>query len=126
MVQVLPLAGRITPAVELLSFARQNLRCIDWDRNVMHELITGEVGGHITVSNLFDLARPLRPGEQIDFFMSHSWYANASQKFARLEEISEKFRQKHGRFPTYWLDKVRGTYSTATPTPLKLSGKSTV
>merc|ERR1719160_2131964 len=96
----------MTPAAELLRLARKNLRCGDWEKNIMHELITGRENGHIAVSNLFDLARPLKPGERIDYFMSHSWYADADLKFEKLNNIAEGFRQHHGRYPTFWLDKV--------------------
>ena len=51
------------------------MRCIDWE-NVTLELLTTSGGGGQTgaVEDSFSLSRPLRPGETIDYFMSHSWY----------------------------------------------------
>jgi len=38
--------------------------------------------------------------------MSHSWKDDAHIKFAALKDVANNFKLKHGRFPTFWLDKV--------------------
>ena len=38
--------------------------------------------------------------------MSHSWYDDADIKWSTLQGIAEKFRTRHGRYPTFWLDKT--------------------
>jgi len=58
------------------------------------------------VSGLYGLSRPLRHGEVIDFFMSHSWHDNAEQRWEKLVAIAAEFLRDHARYPTYWLDKV--------------------
>ena len=42
----------------------------------------------------------------IDFFMSHSWYDQAQEKWDALEKYAQRFTEKIGREPTFWLDKV--------------------
>jgi hypothetical protein len=42
----------------------------------------------------------------IDYFVSHSWSDCPRQKFSQLCAVTLLFRQKHGRQPTFWLDKV--------------------
>jgi len=44
-------------------------------------------------------------GEKIDFFMSHSWKDDPEAKFRALEGVVDRFKRKHGRFPTLWIDK---------------------
>ena len=45
-------------------------------------------------------------GEQIDFFLSHSWHDDANIKYDALEAFVRKFVARKGREPTFWLDKV--------------------
>ena len=59
-------------------------------------------GSHRT----FTLSRPVRYGEKIDFFMSHSWHDNPKVKFNALANFVKEFVAKYGRSPTFWLDKV--------------------
>ena len=66
-------------------------------------------------SDLYDLSRPLRAGETIDFFMSHSWKDDPVAKHAALEEIASDFHRKNGRHPTFWLDKVPPMLLLAAP-----------
>jgi len=96
-----PLDGKITKATELMKLAQSNLRCIDWS-NITYELMSQSTGDLVT----YRLSRPMRKGEQIDFFMSHSWYDDAKIKWARLTEFVNDFIHKYGREPTFWLDKV--------------------
>merc|ERR1712224_702310 len=55
---------------------------------------------------MYQLSRPVNPNETIDFFMSHSWHDDACTKWKLLKAFAASFRRKHGRFPTFWLDKV--------------------
>ena len=52
------------------------------------------------------MLKPLRPGECIDYFMSHSWHDNAESKWLALVRLAEQFKVHHGRYPTFWIDKV--------------------
>ena len=55
---------------------------------------------------VFTLSRPLRPGETIDYFMSHSWHDDADGKWDTLVRPADQFNARHGRDPTFCLDKV--------------------
>jgi len=101
---VFPLAGRKLSAQDLLSMANSSLRVIDWT-SISLELLSattvcGKVGGDYSYS------RPLKHGEKIDFFLSHSWHDNAEHKWIRLQEVVILFLKEHGRYPTFWLDKT--------------------
>lgn len=67
---------------------------------------TSQAGTGTLPQNLFDLSRPVRQVERVDFFMSHSWYDDVDAKWTQLERLAQKFQTKHGRAPTFWLDKV--------------------
>ena len=86
---------------ELLKSAWNNLRCIDWE-NISEQLMSSSTsvalphseqvskknsanfdadmqptsgdGSKANPLTNYDLSRPVLPGEQIDFFMSHSWH----------------------------------------------------
>mmetsp|Transcript_20888 Transcript_20888/g.48473 ORF Transcript_20888/g.48473 Transcript_20888/m.48473 type:complete len:1207 (-) Transcript_20888:343-3963(-) len=96
-----PLDGKITKATELMKLAQSNLRCIDWS-NITYELMSQSTGDLVT----YRLSRPVRKGEEIDFFMSHSWHDDAKIKWAHLTAFVNDFIHKYGREPTFWLDKV--------------------
>eukprot|EP00929_Paragymnodinium_shiwhaense_P005590 TRINITY_DN10777_c0_g2_i3.p1 TRINITY_DN10777_c0_g2~~TRINITY_DN10777_c0_g2_i3.p1 ORF type:complete len:954 (+),score=43.96 TRINITY_DN10777_c0_g2_i3:56-2863(+) len=102
-----PMAGRGMSVEEMLALAQKELRCIDW-HNITRELMTGAICDHdaADISTLYELSRPVRPGEMIDYFMSHSWHDGVEVKFARLERIVAEFELQHHRSPTFWLDKV--------------------
>ena len=97
----MPLDGKITKATELMEKCAQNLRCIDWS-NITYELMSQSTGDLVT----YCLSRPMKKGETIDFFMSHSWYDNSEVKWAELSAFVNEFIHKYGREPTFWLDKV--------------------
>ena len=124
----LPLVARGGAASVLLRQAQLNLRCLDW-ANVSLKLLTSDKHGNeygvddvspgVSPStpppaarrtwlpeNTFDLSRPLKPGEVIDFFLSHSWHDNAKEKWSKLCQFGKAFHSLHGRYPTIWLDKV--------------------
>jgi len=105
--RVLPLAGRNLSQDELVRLGRSSLRCIEWEK-LSRRLFTGKNknGRQDAVVNAYQLSRPVRPGERIDYFLSHSWHDDGDDKYDHLEDISAQFRQKHGRFPTFWLDVV--------------------
>jgi len=105
--RVLPLAGRNLCQDELVRLGRQQLRCIEW-QNVTRRLFTGKNknGRQDSVQDAYSLSRPVRNGERIDYFLSHSWHDDGDDKYDQLENLVASFRQKHGRFPTFWLDVV--------------------
>ena len=106
-------------AAVLLRKAALDLRCLDWEK-VSLELLTSDrqrlldippdtpdEGSYIELAtNTFDLSRPPRDGEVIDFFLSHSWHDNAKDKWEKLSQFAKAFKSLHGRYPTIWLDKV--------------------
>ena len=82
-VRYFPIAARNMCSAQLLQEARQSLRCIDWV-NITKELMTGAICGAVDatlqMNQLFELSRPVRKGERIDYFMSHSWHDDAEAK----------------------------------------------
>ena len=90
-------------------------RCID-SANITHELMSTNRSHPATMvlpdgsigpcTDLFQLSRPVKPGECIDFFMSHSWHDDAEAKLEALETVVSEFFRVHKRYPTFWLDKV--------------------
>ena len=50
--------------------------------------------------------RPCKPGEVVDYFVSHSWHDDPETKFKALNLFAERFRKVKKRFPTFWIDKV--------------------
>ena len=96
-----PLAARHLSWEELLEMAHGNLRCIEWE-NITKALMSGSTCGAADEG----LSRPVRHGEHIDYFMSHSWHDDAKAKWDALRRCAEQFKVRHGRYPTFWLDKV--------------------
>lgn len=39
----------------------------------------------------FQLSRPVRKGETIDFFVSHSWSDNPARKWRALQVVADEF-----------------------------------
>eukprot|EP00929_Paragymnodinium_shiwhaense_P062573 TRINITY_DN31236_c0_g1_i9.p1 TRINITY_DN31236_c0_g1~~TRINITY_DN31236_c0_g1_i9.p1 ORF type:complete len:951 (-),score=43.60 TRINITY_DN31236_c0_g1_i9:23-2875(-) len=103
----LPMAGREMTVESMLSFAQQELRCIDWCL-ITREVMTGAICGHGApdISRFYSLSRPLQKGEIIDYFLSHSWHDCAETKWTRLNEVVAEFVRSTWRDPTFWLDKV--------------------
>merc|ERR1712187_715216 len=52
------------------------------------------------------VSRRVRPGERIDYFLSHSWHDDANLKWECITEVGATFYRAHRRYPTFWLDKV--------------------
>ena len=88
----------------LLEEARENLRCIDWS-DITLDLFVSSVRD-ANAKPCFDYSRPVKPGEVIDYFISHSWSDEGEAKFHRLSELASYHRRKYHCFPTFWLDKV--------------------
>merc|ERR1712232_482542 len=61
--------------------------------------------GRVEVSKTYNASTATTFGN-CDAFLSHSWHDNLDAKWTALHRWSEAFRQKHGRSPTFWLDKV--------------------
>eukprot|EP00929_Paragymnodinium_shiwhaense_P080721 TRINITY_DN4210_c1_g4_i1.p1 TRINITY_DN4210_c1_g4~~TRINITY_DN4210_c1_g4_i1.p1 ORF type:complete len:988 (-),score=43.83 TRINITY_DN4210_c1_g4_i1:395-3358(-) len=103
----IPLAGREMTVEDMLLLAQKELRCVDW-KNISLELMTGAICGHDApdIAHVYNLSRPVRKGEVIDYFMSHSWHDEVESKWARLNEVVAEFERQHQRTPTFWLDKV--------------------
>jgi len=100
-----PHPSRNMPSNQLLMIARQNLRCIDADKITL-ELLTRVPPDPDKEVDYHAMSRPVRPGEAIDFFMSHSWYDDEKLKYQQIQTLVESFERRHGRKPTFWLDKV--------------------
>ena len=89
----------------LVSLANKNLRCMGWDVIKKHEHLFDSSVRDAGAIKVYDLSRKVRYGEKIDFFISHSWHDNGKAKLTQLEALSEKFKAKHRRYPTFWFDK---------------------
>jgi hypothetical protein len=96
-----PLGARMLVAHQILDIARRGLQCVDWLNITLELLFNSACAAHHR-----NLGRLVRVGERIDFFMSHSWYDDPLIKFEKLQELANTFYDKHGRYPTFWLDKV--------------------
>jgi hypothetical protein len=85
---------------ELLRHALATVRYIHWTDvtpDLLHPLTQA--------ADLYALSRPCKPGE-LDYFISHSWQDDHSEKYAELHKISEHFFTSHGRYPKFWLDRA--------------------
>merc|ERR1712048_1021149 len=79
-----PLPKRGMSSADLMILAKRNLRCIDWEQIVAHKdlLFFSNAANTqanaslnvLTGGNLFSYSRPVWEGEQVDFFVSHSWH----------------------------------------------------
>ncbi len=71
---------------------QKNIRCIDWD--VLREnewLFTGSIrDSSVKRDNLFDLSRPVKEGEEISYFISHSWRDSGVAKMKQLAIVAQR------------------------------------
>lgn len=108
--KVFRLAGRNTPMHELICMAEEQMRVLDWDSLTFQLLASGPICGasdpSLAANEFLRSSRPLRKGETIDYFVSHSWHDDPVKKYEALNEVALKFKRRHGRFPTFWLDKT--------------------
>lgn len=75
---------------------------MEW-RDITLDLLAQSKGDDCT----FSRSRPLKKGERIDAFVSHSWHDNHEDKYEQLKKFAEEFERTHeGRSPTFWLDKT--------------------
>lgn len=96
----------------LLDWAKDNLKFLPW-KNFSDELLLKSPRELACVEEkrrIYALSKEIstlvsRDGK-IDFFVSHSWEDDAVYKCKVLRQFAEEFRQKHHRYPTFWLDKV--------------------
>ena len=73
-----PLPGEGQTSEELLTYAQRNMRCIDFaDIEPMLLVRSANHASRRVGRFLEGLARPLKQGESVDFFMSHSWYVGS-------------------------------------------------
>eukprot|EP00617_Octactis_speculum_P017736 CAMPEP_0185751916 /NCGR_PEP_ID=MMETSP1174-20130828/10679_1 /TAXON_ID=35687 /ORGANISM="Dictyocha speculum, Strain CCMP1381" /LENGTH=382 /DNA_ID=CAMNT_0028429105 /DNA_START=453 /DNA_END=1598 /DNA_ORIENTATION=- len=79
------------------------IRCVDWV-NLTRESMSSYSWQDEATNNI-ELSRPLKKGEQIDFFISHSWQDDMVVKWGHIIQCSEAFMQANGRYPTFWIDK---------------------
>mmetsp|Transcript_42552 Transcript_42552/g.113690 ORF Transcript_42552/g.113690 Transcript_42552/m.113690 type:complete len:917 (-) Transcript_42552:1125-3875(-) len=94
--------GRSMPAAELMELAQKTLRCVDFT-NLSLDLMMMSSGSQDT----YNLSRPVRDGETIDYFLSHSWHDDPLVKWSTLVGVAERHKRRHaGKAPTFWLDKV--------------------
>mmetsp|Transcript_2432 Transcript_2432/g.4491 ORF Transcript_2432/g.4491 Transcript_2432/m.4491 type:complete len:735 (-) Transcript_2432:51-2255(-) len=115
LIYKIPKANRHMEAREMLMFAKDNLRCVDFkdieslkDTLFFSEEVTqvNLTTDRLTGGNLHSKSRPLQKGERIDFFMSHSWHDESQGKWEKLKEFASDFRRQHKRDPVLWLDNV--------------------
>jgi len=115
------LATQVRPNVssdKLLQAAQTEMRCIDWSvieanksvlflgNRVSAQAIPTDAMMSLSGGDLFNLSRPVRESEEIDFFMSHSWHDDGFKKWEVLQSFVEAFHEYHHRYPTFWLDVV--------------------
>ena len=112
------------PANVLVDVARNSLRCIEW-KNFSKDLFTTSIrDGQSNKSNeieskeketerivakadaLYALSRPVEIGDAIDYFISHAWDDNPERKYSKIAQVATLFYKNHGRYPTFWFDKV--------------------
>jgi hypothetical protein len=88
----------------LLKNGLEKLRCVDWTA-ITRDLFDVSLREASSIS-VYEISRPIHPGEVIDYFISHSWHDDGSLKYDKLSEVAEEFMLAHGRYPTFWFDKV--------------------
>lgn len=93
----------------LLNWARENLRCIDWENMSQSLFERKSVRDTSTAANAIDyysLSRELKEDEKIDYFISHAWADDGDAKFKELSKIATAHHREYKRWPTFWFDKV--------------------
>lgn len=95
-------------ADQVFEDAVKRFRCVSWD-DLTYEVFAGggvsNNDGFVAPSELLDRSKLTCFGN-CDAFLSHSWHDDVDAKWVALCKWSEAFRQKHGRSPTLWVDKV--------------------
>lgn len=88
-----------------MDLARQNLRCVDWEDVLPESLLRDTAKDREKDEDASAKSRKLRPGEKIDYFLSHSWHDDGRLKYEKLSDLAETFKRRMGRSPTFWIDK---------------------
>ena len=106
----IPMASRNSSSDELLAMAKKCLRCVEWSNLTLDMLKSGPICGAsdpaLQANLYYQLSRDVLEGEEIVFFLSHSWSDDADAKYAALESVVADFERSNGRSPTFWFDKV--------------------
>ena len=87
--------------VQLMEHAVRTTRSMPFGALTL-ELLRSSSGDAST----FALSEPLKPGNHIDWFISHSWHDDCEEKYDELVRLAAVFKRKHKRMPTVWLDKT--------------------
>jgi len=96
---------------DLLVIAKSNLRSFRWEKFTDDLLLSSprELSSNeekLRIYNLSEHITVTRRIDKIDYFVSHSWEDSGENKCEVLRKFSEDFNSRHGRYPTFWLDKV--------------------
>jgi len=92
----------------LLQSSMKKFRAISWEVLSQHpELLigAGTLDGNKASADLYDLSEPCQLAG-CDAFWSHSWHDDGKEKMEALKIWSEDFKEKNGRYPRIWFDKV--------------------
>lgn len=97
----------------LQDFALRNLREYQWPGDEFDESLLRvsprELKDDLIKEQIYNKSIPVdlhSTNHRIDFFISHSWSDPADKKIEVLKRFSNHFKSRHGRYPTFWLDKV--------------------
>lgn len=91
--------------VDLITEAANLVRRVPMSKVTLAMLLASPRDENYDAANAFALGEDCGLGG-IDYFVSHSWSDCPRQKFSQLCAVALLFRKKHGREPTFWLDKV--------------------
>lgn len=106
--QWIPLPGysQTNSHEDILERGTRGMRALDWS-SISFELLDKKSRANLAGKDWYSLSRPLKQGERVDFFVSHSWSDDAMVKWITLCEVANDFMTKNnGRRPTFWFDKA--------------------
>jgi len=95
---------------DLLSWAKTNMRSFNFE-NFSDDLLLKsprQLGNNDEKERIYALSEHvnvLKHQDKIDFFISHSWDDDPVLKCSLLKKFSLDFKDRNGRWPTYWFDK---------------------
>lgn len=104
---VAALLGDLSPT-EVMSMAKERFRCVPLDQLTYDIFASGgayQQSDKSAPSSQCHLSVPVELG-RCDVFVSHSWHDEPQAKWDALMDWCEEFKQRHGRSPMLWLDKV--------------------
>lgn len=98
---------------EFLKCATQKIRKYIWKSISVHDNLLNksprEMGDDNIKKKVYSMSKQAdikSNADMIDYFVSHAWTDDPILKTAALNIFCEKFRMKHMRYPSLWLDKV--------------------